>query len=99
MIKQITGALALFTTAAVIAACASSENVGTSKNRYDTDGDGYLTPEEYSTSKISAILKFEDLDADGDGLLSESELSLHVPDGARKRSGGKAGGRGGRNRT
>jgi hypothetical protein len=100
--KKIRTGISVWMSIVLLVACASSSDRDQSGNRFDIDGDGYLTPEEYSASEISKILKFEEVDTDGDGLLSESELSLRIPGGTRKRSGQREGerrGRGGKSRT
>jgi hypothetical protein len=91
--------VSIWTTCTVLLGCASSASHDQYENRYDTNGDGYLTPEEYSASEVSKLLRFEELDTDRDGLLSESELSLRIPGSGRKRSGQRPGGRGGKSRT
>ena len=73
----------------LIAGCASKRpDPREHTNKFDLDGDGFLTPEEYSASALSDVMPFEDLDIDGDGLLSPRELDF--------RAGGGPGGRGGR---
>jgi hypothetical protein len=62
--------------------------------RFDLDQDGYLTPEEYSASKLSEVLAFEELDTDADGLLSTEELGLPLAGG--RGAGGERTGEGGR---
>ena len=64
-------------------------------NRFDRDGDGYLTREEYSASALSGVMAFDALDTDGDGLLSRRELEFQAGGGSHgsgsrggKRSGG-----------
>jgi len=75
-----------------LAGCASSKpERGEQTNRFDLDGDGYLTRAEYSTSALSDVMEFEALDADGDGLLSRRELEFRGGGGTRGRgpTGGK----------
>ena len=84
--------LGLCVAAMVFSSCASSPDHKRHRNSFDTDSDGYLTPEEYSASELSRVLKFEELDRDENGLLSEAELRF---DGAM---GGRKGGRRGENR-
>lgn len=62
-------------------------------NQYDLDGDGFLTRDEYPASALSNVMEFDDLDADGDGLLSWRELEFRA--GGRSRG---PGGRGGKRR-
>ena len=80
------------TTAAffTLAGCASSKpEPRTHENRFDLDGDGYLTPDEYAASALSDVLEFDALDVDGDGLLSPRELELRS--GSRSRGRGPRG--------
>jgi len=80
------------TTAAsfVLAGCASSEpDPREQANRFDLDGDGYLTREEYSASALSDVMDFDALDADGDGLLSRRELEFRAGSRGRGSHGGK----------
>ena len=72
--------------------CASSKPEPRAQvNRFDLDGDGYLTRKEYSASALSDVMEFDALDADGDGLLSRRELELRTGAGSRGRGsrGGK----------
>ncbi len=79
----------------VATGCASSKPDSHEKvNQFDSDGDGYLTPEEYSASALSDVVEFDSLDADGDGLLSQEELEIRVGQGSRER--GPRGDKGGR---
>ena len=55
------------------------------RNRFDLDGDGYLTRKEYSASSLSGAMSFDTLDEDGDGLLSRRELDFRVGAGSRGR--------------
>ena len=92
-------AVAIALTLLVSAGCASSkpdrhQNV----NQFDTDGDGYLTPDEYAESALSDVVAFESLDADGDELLSLAELELRVGRGDIARGSGSRGNKGGRSR-
>jgi hypothetical protein len=94
--------VALWIAVAVLAACASSPDHGQAPDSFDTDGDGYLTPEEYSASRLSEVLKFEELDTDADGLLSDAELAFGGVGGASQKLGKRGEGRkgtGGRSRT
>lgn len=44
----------------------------------DSDGDGYITPEEFSLSKLSERVEFSALDADGDNLLTKDEIRSYM---------------------
>lgn len=75
-----------------LAGCTSSKPERREQtNRYDLDGDGYLTREEYSASALSDVMAFDALDADGDGFLSRRELEFRGGGGTRGRgpTGGK----------
>lgn len=92
--------LSLCIAVTVVAACASFSNHNQDRNDFDTDRDGYLSPEEYSASKLSEVLKFEELDKDGDGLLSEAELGFGGVKGDSKQRGKRGnGGRTGERRS
>ena len=66
--------------------CASSKpEPRVQENRFDLDGDGYLTRDEYSASALSDVLDFDALDSDGDGLLSPRELEFRAGSGSRGR--------------
>lgn len=76
----------------MVTGCASSKPEQQAKgNPFDTDGDGYLTREEYAASALSDVVAFEALDANSDGLLSEQELEFRSARGSRDRGprGGK----------
>ena len=89
------GALPILLLVHLLAGCASSEEARTvpTKN-LDIDGDGFVTREEYALSDLSAFLKFEELDADRDGLLSERELEFRYSERGQRgeRGEGKRGG-------
>ena len=74
--RKLRTSLGLCVAATIVAACASPPDHNRHRNSFDTDGDGYLTQEEYSASELSRVLKFEELDKDEDGLLSEAELRI-----------------------
>ncbi len=99
----ITGAICLFSS--VLIACASSPGGDQNTSKFDVDDDGFLTPEEYSASKLSKVLSFEELDVDADGLLSAAELGFSVREGRPARGKqeqggeGRRGGHGGKSRT
>lgn len=59
------------------------------------------SPEEYALSDISALLKFEEIDGNGDGLLSERELEFRFSGNAQsdRRRGGRQKGEGGSRRS
>ena len=40
----------------------------------DSDGDGYITQEEWDAAERRGDSEFDDLDSDGDGRISEDEL-------------------------
>jgi len=73
-----------------LAGCASSKPEPREQaNRFDLDGDGYLTREEYSASALSEVMEFDALDADGDGLLSRRELEFRIGSRGRGSRDGK----------
>ncbi len=73
-----------------IAGCASPKQAPREQvNRFDLDGDGYLTREEYSASTLSRAMDFDSLDTDSDGLLSRRELEFRAGSGGREPRGGK----------
>ena len=58
---------------------------GDSRQQLDTDGDGYVTPEEFSQSELSERVEFSTLDTDNDNLLSRDEVRDHIRERARER--------------
>ena len=88
MTKTTIQVLAVTTTVLfTLAGCASSKpEPRAHENRFDLDGDGYLTRDEYSASALSGVLEFDELDANGDGLLSRRELEFRAGTGSRGRS-------------
>ena len=75
--------LALILSAAVLsltlAACASSKPERREHaNQFDSDGDGFLSREEYAMSALSEVIEFDSLDYDGDELLSPHELEFQM---------------------
>ncbi len=69
------------------AGCATHPNERPeSSMQFDTDGDGFLSLEEYSATKISQLVSFDSIDANSDGLLSSQELSIRLRENARRRS-------------
>ena len=79
-----------------LAGCASSKPEPREQaSRFDLDGDGYLTREEYSASALSDVMEFDALDSYGDGLLSRRELEFRAGAGSRglgSRGGKRPGG-------
>ncbi|MCH9693591.1 MAG: hypothetical protein K0U72_03700 [Gammaproteobacteria bacterium] len=62
-----------------VTACASPKSTRDEHtNQFDTDGDGSLSREEYSASALSATVRFDALDTNGDELLSASELEFQM---------------------
>tara|TARA_R110002049_G_scaffold23726_3_gene84092 strand:- start:2457 stop:2765 length:309 start_codon:yes stop_codon:yes gene_type:complete len=80
----------------MLSGCASSKPEPAPKvNRFDVDGDGFLTRAEYSSSELSKVIEFDALDSDGDGLLSQRELEFRAGGGSRERGPRDGGRRGG----
>lgn len=52
----------------------------------DTDRDGYLTHSEYSAGRLSTRINFDAIDADEDGLLSETEIRTYMKENGRRRT-------------
>ncbi len=79
-------ALVIVCSVLTISGCASSKpDRGEKINQFDSDGDGFLSREEYSASSLSEVVEFESLDADGDDLLSRAELDFQMGRGSRER--------------
>lgn len=79
--------LALSITVALVAAgCASEQK--RPPPRLDSDGDGYVSREEYTERAERYLGAFDDLDVDGDGRLSREELPAPTRERGRERRGG-----------
>ena len=83
--KSITAGMILATL--VFAAPAMAE--GRDRPKLDTDGDGYVTPEEFSQSRLSERVDFSAIDADGDNLLSMDELKSYAQENRKRRGRGR----------
>ena len=80
--------------------CASSRPAPREQaNRFDVDGDGFLSPDEYSASALSGVVSFDELDTDGDGRLSRRELEFRMGRGSRGQGPRGGQGRGGGDRS
>lgn len=53
--------------------------------KLDTDGDGYISPEEFSQSKLAERVEFSAIDTDGDELLSAEEIRSFMRERGRDR--------------
>ncbi len=62
---------------------------GGDRQELDTDGDGYVSREEFAASRLSKRAKFSAIDTDGDDRLSKAELESYKRDNLRNRSRGR----------
>lgn len=84
--KQCTAAVLLASITLLGCASPASAERGKSRPPIDTDGDGFVSQEEFSASRLSERADFSTIDADGDELLSADEIRSYINEIRRDRA-------------